>query len=57
MKRCLLCTLLMLCLSGCQVLPFARELESTMLVQVLGVDWTHGDSYPHCRQGPAGGHR
>ena len=42
MRRCLLCTLLMLCLSGCQVLPFARELESTMLVQVLGVDWAQG---------------
>lgn len=36
----LLCLLAFLPLTGCQALPFARELEATMLVQVLGVDWT-----------------
>ena len=40
MKRVLLCLLACLMLTGCEALPFARELESTMLVQVLGVDWT-----------------
>lgn len=40
MKRCLLCAVLCLCLCGCEAMPFARELEATMLVQVLGVDWT-----------------
>lgn len=40
MKRVLICLLAFLPLSGCEVLPFARELEDTMLVQVLGVDWT-----------------
>ena len=40
MKRVLLCLLVCLVLTGCEALPFARELESTMLVQVLGVDWT-----------------
>ena len=44
MKRrfvCLLaCLLGCLLLSGCEAVPFARELESTALVQVLGVDWT-----------------
>lgn len=40
MKRVLLCFLACLTLTGCEALPFARELESTMLVQVLGVDWT-----------------
>ena len=40
MRRCLICLPLLLVLSGCQALPFARELEATMLVQVLGVDWS-----------------
>lgn len=40
MKRMLLCLLTLLPLTGCEVLPFARELEATMVVQVLGVDWT-----------------
>lgn len=39
MKRVLFCLLSCLVLTGCEALPFARELESTMLVQVLGVDW------------------
>ena len=33
------CLLSCLLLSGCEIVPFARELESTALVQVLGVDW------------------
>lgn len=41
MKRVLFCLLACLTLTGCEALPFARELESTMLVQVLGVDWTN----------------
>jgi len=37
MKRLLICLpLLLLC--GCEVLPYPRELESTVLVRVLGVD-------------------
>lgn len=40
MKRVLFCMMGCLMLAGCEALPFARELESTMLVQVLGVDWT-----------------
>ncbi len=40
MKQALLCLVMCLFLTGCESLPFARELESTMLVQVLGVDWT-----------------
>lgn len=40
MRRILLCLLAFLPLVGCEALPFARELEATMLVQVLGVDWT-----------------
>lgn len=40
MKRMLLCLLACLPLTGCEALPFARELEATMVVQVLGVDWT-----------------
>ncbi len=40
MKRMLLCLLALLPLTGCEALPFARELEATMVVQVLGVDWT-----------------
>lgn len=31
---------LCLLLAGCDVLPYPRELEDTMLVRVLGVDWT-----------------
>ena len=39
MKRLLVCLpLLLLC--GCEVLPYPRELESTVLVRVLGVDLT-----------------
>lgn len=41
MKRALILLLAFLPLAGCEALPFARELEATMLVQVLGVDWTH----------------
>lgn len=40
MKRMLLCLLALLPLTGCEALPFARELEATMVVQVLGVDWS-----------------
>ncbi len=40
MKRVLFCVLICSLLTGCEAVPFARELESTMLVQVLGVDWT-----------------
>ena len=40
MRRVLFCLPLLLLLTGCEAIPFARELESTMLVQVLGVDWT-----------------
>ena len=40
MKKSVVAVLLLLLLTGCEMLPFARELESTMLVQVLGVDWT-----------------
>ena len=40
MRRALICLLAFLPLAGCEALPFARELEATMLVQVLGVDWT-----------------
>ncbi len=42
MKRVVICLLALLPLTGCEALPFARELEATMLVQVLGVDWTDG---------------
>lgn len=42
MKRLVVCLLTLIPLCGCQVVPFARELESTMLVQVLGVDWDEG---------------
>lgn len=40
MKRVLACFVMASLLSGCGAQPFARELEATMLVQVLGVDWT-----------------
>lgn len=40
MRRLAVCLMAVLLLSGCEALPFARELEATMLVQVLGVDWT-----------------
>lgn len=40
MRRALICLLALLPLTGCEALPFARELEETMLIQVLGVDWT-----------------
>lgn len=35
-----LCVLLCAVLAGCETLPYPRELEDTMLVRVLGVDWT-----------------
>ena len=40
MKRVLLSLLAIVLLTGCGTKPYARELEATMLVQVLGVDWT-----------------
>lgn len=40
MKRVLLSLLAMALLTGCGTKPYARELEATMLVQVLGMDWT-----------------
>lgn len=40
MKRVLACLMMVSLLTGCSTQPFARELEATMLVQVLGVDWT-----------------
>lgn len=43
MKKGLFLLPILLLLTGCEMLPFARELESTMLVQVLGVDWTQGE--------------
>ncbi len=42
MKGVLVCAAACLLLSGCQAVPFARELEDAMLVQVLGVDMEHG---------------
>lgn len=39
MRRIVWCLSVLLLLAGCDVVPFARELEDTMLVQVLGVDW------------------
>lgn len=39
MKR-VLSVLMIVLLTGCGTKPYARELEATMLVQVLGVDWT-----------------
>lgn len=40
MKRFLPALLLLLpLLTGCDVLPYPRELESTLLVGILGVDW------------------
>lgn len=35
-----LCALLCAALAGCETLPYPRELEDTMLVRVLGVDWS-----------------
>lgn len=40
MKRAVICLIPLLLLSGCGEAAFSRELEDTMLVQVLGVDWT-----------------
>lgn len=40
MRRVWIILLALLPLAGCEAMPFARELEATMLVQVLGVDWT-----------------
>lgn len=42
MKRVLLLLAAYAVLTGCQARPYARELESVMLVQVLGVDWSEG---------------
>lgn len=42
MKKAVCCLLPLLLLTGCRAMPFGRELESTMVVQVLGVDWTQG---------------
>ena len=38
--KLLVCLPLFLLLCGCEVLPYPRELESTLLVRVLGVDVT-----------------
>lgn len=38
--KLLVCLPLFLLLCGCEVLPYPRELESTLLVRVLGVDMT-----------------
>lgn len=46
MKKCLCaaaCGLLCSLLAGCEVLPYPRELEDTLLVRVLGVDWKKDD--------------
>lgn len=43
MKKGMILLPMLLLLTGCEMLPFARELESTMLVQVLGVDWTESE--------------
>lgn len=40
MRRAAACLIPLLLLSGCGEAAFSRELEDTMLVQVLGVDWT-----------------
>ena len=40
MKRLLICLPLLMLLCGCEVLPYPRELESTVLVRMLGVDRT-----------------
>lgn len=42
MKRMLACLAALIILTGCGTKPFARELEETALVQVLGVDWLKG---------------
>lgn len=42
MKRVLAWLAALFLLTGCDAKPFARELEATMLVQVLGVDWAEG---------------
>ena len=55
MKRVLLCLVVSLLLTGCEALPFARELESTMLVQVLGVDWTQDGVVLTAASGPSDG--
>lgn len=38
MKRAFACAAALFLLTGCRAAPFARELEATMLVQVLGID-------------------
>lgn len=38
MKRLLFCLPLFLLLCGCEVLPYPRELESTVLMRVMGID-------------------
>lgn len=42
MKRVFACAAVLLLLGGCRTVPFARELEATMLVQVLGIDAAEG---------------
>lgn len=55
MKHMMVCLLACLCLTGCEMLPFARELESTMLVQVLGVDQSGGEVVLTGASDPGGG--
>lgn len=43
MKRGLAYLIMFFLLTGCDAKPFAHELEATMLVQVLGVDWMEGE--------------
>ncbi len=56
MKR-LLAGVLPLCLllAGCDVLPYPRELEDTMLVRVLGVDWSEEEVALLAAAQPEGG--
>lgn len=54
MRMCF-CLAACLLLTGCQAVPFARELESTMLVQVLGVDWTEGEVVLTAASDPSAG--
>ncbi len=39
MRRVLVCLMTFLLATGCESISSAKELEATMLVQVLGVDW------------------
>lgn len=40
MKRIFACLPLLLLLSGCEAMPYPRELENTLLMRMLGVDQT-----------------